>query len=86
MGICLMVFINDILIMSQSHDEAIRNTQKVVNFLHNLGYSIHPEKVTAPPSCSLEFLGIQIITSLMSSGAYVQSMLASLPDPSSALC
>ena len=52
MGICLVVFIDDILLLSQSHNEAIRNTQKVVNFLHNLGYSIHPEQITAQPSCS----------------------------------
>ena len=47
------------------HDEAIRNTHKVVNFLHNLSYSIHLEKITAMPTRSLEFLGIQINTSLM---------------------
>ena len=65
MGIRLVVFIDDILILSRSHHEAIRNTQKVVNFLHNLGYSIHPDKITAMPTRSLEFLGIQINTSLM---------------------
>jgi hypothetical protein len=36
-----------------------------VNFLHNLGYSIHLEKITAMLTRSLEFLGIQINTSLM---------------------
>ena len=46
MGIRLVVFINDILILSRSHDEAIRDTEKVVNFLHNLSYSIHLEKIT----------------------------------------
>ena len=56
----LAIYIDDPLLLSQSYKESIEQTQLLVDTLHNLGCSIHPDKCSVIPCRSAEFLGTQV--------------------------
>ena len=43
----------------------VRHTQLLVETLHHFGFSVHPDKIQAIPTRSIEFLGIQVNSALM---------------------
>ena len=59
-GLRVSIYIDDLILMSRSYKESIAHTQLLVDTLHKLGFSIHPEKVQLIPSRSSEFLGTQV--------------------------
>ena len=59
-GLRVAIYIDDLILLSRSYKESIAQTQLLVDTLHKLGFSIHPEKVQLIPSRSSEFLGTQV--------------------------
>ena len=59
-GLRVAIYIDDLILLSRSYKESIAHTQLLVDTLHKLGFSIHPEKVQLIPSRSSEFLGTQV--------------------------
>ena len=65
LGLRLVVYIDDVLVLSRSYEESLRHTQLLVETLHHFGFSVHPDKIQAIPTRSIEFLGIQVNSALM---------------------
>ena len=65
MGVRVAVYIDDIFVLACSQEESLRHTQLPVNTLHHFGFSVHPDKIQAVPTRSIEFLGIQVNSALM---------------------
>ena len=59
-GLRLAIYIDDLILLPRSYKESIKQTQLLVDTLHNLGFSIHPDKCFVTPSQSAEFLGTQV--------------------------
>ena len=59
-GVRCIVYIDDILILSRSREKAIKHTQLALDLFHRLGFQIHPKKIQATPTQSIEFLGLQV--------------------------
>ena len=49
-GLRVAIYIDDLILLSRSYKESIAQTQLLVDTLHKLGFSIHPEKVQLIPS------------------------------------
>ena len=47
MGVRLVVYIDDILVLARSQDECLRHTQLLVDTLHHFGFGVHPDKIHA---------------------------------------
>ena len=62
----MVVYIDDLLILARSQQESLRHTQLLVDTLHHFGFSVHPDKIQAVPTRSIEFLGIQVNSALIS--------------------
>ena len=60
LGICLSVYIDDIIVLARSTSQSVAHTQQTVNLLHHLGFFVHPEKCNLVPLRSQEFLGTQV--------------------------
>ena len=60
-----VVYIDNIILMARIKAESVRHTQIAVNLLHSLGFGVHPNKIVAVPTHSLEFLGLQVNTVCM---------------------
>ena len=60
MGIRLIVHIDNILILSESREDAIEHTSAVTYLLECLGYVINREKLITIPTQEIEFLGITV--------------------------
>lgn len=58
----LIVYLDDILIMSQHHSQILLALNVVMNLLESLGFIINKEKSILMPSRSLEFLGFTVDT------------------------
>ena len=65
MGVRVVVYIDDLLVLARSQEESLRHTQLLVDTLHHFGFSVHPDKIQAVPTRSIEFLGIQVNSALM---------------------
>ena len=65
MGVRLVVYIDDVLVLARSQEECLRHTQLLVDTLHHFGFGVHPDKIQAVPTRSIEFLGIQVNSALM---------------------
>ena len=65
MGVRLVVYIDDVLVLARSQEECLRHTQLLVDTLHYFGFGVHPDKIQAVPTRSIEFLGIQVNSALM---------------------
>lgn len=62
MGIRIVWYVDDFLILGTSKEEAENNTRKVLNLLEELGWTINREKSTLEAAQKIEFLGFQIET------------------------
>lgn len=62
-GVRLIIYLDDILLMSQSQEELLLHMRWTVELLERLGFIISVEKSVMTPSQSLEFLGFQVNTS-----------------------
>ena len=65
MGVRLVVYIDGILVLARSQEESLRHTQLLIDTLHHFGFGVHPDKIQAVPTRSIEFLGIQVNSALM---------------------
>ena len=54
------MYIDNLILLSQSYKESIAHTQLLVDTLHNLSFSIHPDKAQVIPSQLAELLGTQV--------------------------
>ena len=71
-GIDIIIYLDDLLIMSSSIEEGIRHTMRTIQLLESLGFTVHPEpKSCFWPTTEIEFLGA-IFDSL--------KMIITLPD------
>ena len=59
-GVRCTYYIDDVAVLARSFRQSVQHTQLTVDLLHNLGFSIHPEKVSIIPRQSLEILGMQV--------------------------
>ena len=57
LGILICIYLDDMLILSDSYEEAIRARDAVIFILQNLGFTINWEKSVIIPTTTLEFLG-----------------------------
>ena len=64
-GLRVSGYIHDIIQLNRSYKGSITHAQLLVDFLHLLGFHIHPEKSELIPSKSRIYLGTQINTDLM---------------------
>jgi hypothetical protein len=56
-GICIIIYIDDILILSDSFEKCIEDAQFVIDKLIELGFHIKTEKCVLTPSQHFFFLG-----------------------------
>ena len=59
-GVRCTSYIDDVVVLARSRQQTVQHTQLTADLLHNLGFSIHPEKVSVIPRQSLEVLGLQV--------------------------
>ena len=64
-GLQLAIYIDNLILLSRSYKESIEHTQQLVETLHSLSFSIHPDKCSVIPSQSAEFLGTQVNSKTM---------------------
>lgn len=60
MGVRLIVYLDDILIMAESKQLATQHAQLVASTLENLGFVVNYEKSVLTPSLQMEFLGFLV--------------------------
>ena len=60
MGIRIMIYLDDILIMAPSPEEVSRNLQLVIQILTHLGFVINQKKCILTPTQWIEFLGFVV--------------------------
>ena len=58
LGIRLVIYIDDILVMAETKDQVRDHTLGLIYHLENLGFIIHPEKSLIDPTQETEFLGV----------------------------
>ncbi|XP_062575409.1 uncharacterized protein LOC134237319 [Saccostrea cucullata] len=61
----LVIFLDDILIMNQTKEGALKDGERAVNLLESLGFLINFKKSNLVPSQVLEYLGFKIDSSIM---------------------
>lgn len=61
-GIRLVAYLDDILIISNSKEQAVDNTKKTIQWLEKLGFLINYKKSILCPAQRLEFLGTMVNT------------------------
>jgi hypothetical protein len=62
MGIRFMIYLDDILVMGASYEEAIRHLHLIADLLTSVGFLVNYEKSVFSPSQYLESLGLDIDT------------------------
>ena len=62
LGIRCVIYLDDLLLLNSSPQEAREVTQMVLNLLEYLGLMVKPSKVEAVPTQRIEFLGMMIDT------------------------
>ena len=60
LGIRLVIYLDDILVIANSQDQATDHTSTLIYTLENLGFIVHPEKSMTQPTQRVEFLGMII--------------------------
>ena len=65
LGVRLIVYIDDILIIGKSPDEVRNHVEALIALLEGLGFIVNMEKSVLTPSQQIEFLGLQLDTSTM---------------------
>jgi hypothetical protein len=66
MGIRLIIYLGDILVMSESKELAQKHINMVVSLLSSLGFVVNKETSVFEPTQVLEFLGFQVSSVEMS--------------------
>jgi uncharacterized membrane protein YcgQ (UPF0703/DUF1980 family) len=61
----LMIFIDDILIISTSHEGCITSIIEAINLLTNIGFVLHVEKSIFFPQQKSVFLGFELNSATM---------------------
>lgn len=59
-GICIVLYVDDMLIIGSTVEETSKFTQIAMNLLRSLGFTIHKEKSIAVPTEIITFLGFII--------------------------
>ena len=62
LGVCLLVYLDDFLIMAHTREQCLEQAQLIVGLLEKLGYLINREKSVLEPTQRLEYLGFLIDT------------------------
>ena len=57
LGVRLVIYIDDILIIAETREQASDHTLGLVYLLENLGFIIHPVKLLTNPTVEIKFLG-----------------------------
>ena len=65
LGVRLIVYIDDILVIGKSPDEVRNHVEALIALLEGLGFIVNMEKSVLTPSQHIEFLGLQLDTSNM---------------------
>lgn len=65
-GLRLVAYIDDILLLASSREEALQQTEMLLWHLHFLGFNIAWEKCVLQPTKALDFLGQRLDTEAMS--------------------
>ncbi len=65
LGFCLVIYIDDILLMAESKALAQEQGEALVHLLECLGFTINKEKTVMTPSQTVEFLGFNVNTQTM---------------------
>ena len=60
LSICLIIYLDDMLIMARSVQELIFHRDTVIYLLQNLGFVLNLKKSVLEPSQKMEFLGMVI--------------------------
>ena len=60
LGVRLVIYIDDILVMAETPEMARDHTLGLIYLLENLGFIVHPEKTQSTPTQEIEFLGMQV--------------------------
>ena len=60
LGVRLVIYINDILVMAETKELATDHTLGLIHLLENLGFIVHPVKSVTIPTQEIEFLGMQV--------------------------
>ena len=65
LGVRLVIYLNDILVLGKTPQEAGDHTLALIRLLENLGFIVHPEKSLTQPTQRVEFLGMIIDSTYM---------------------
>ena len=65
LGIRLIIYIDDILVIGKSPDEVRDHVEALIALLEGLGFIVNMEKSVTTPSQQIEFLGLQVDTITM---------------------
>ena len=65
LGVRLVAYIDDILVMAESPQRARDHTLGLIFLLESLGFIVHPDKSITNPSQEIEFLGMQVHSKTM---------------------
>jgi hypothetical protein len=66
LGFRLLIYLDDLLILGSSPNGVLQHLRSVVNLLLSLGFLINGEKSVVSPSQSIEFLGLEIDSRMLS--------------------
>ena len=64
-GVCLIVYIDDILVIGKTPDKVRNHTDALIALLEGLGFIVNMEKSVLTPSQQIEFLGLLLNTTSM---------------------
>ena len=64
-GIRLIIYLDDLLILAESHDQALHHAASTLNLLEGLGFIVNYQKSQLLPSQKIEFLGFLIDSNTM---------------------
>ena len=64
-GIRLIIYLDNLLIMAESHDQALHHAASTLNLLEGLGFIVNYQKSQLLPSQKIQFLGFLIYSNTM---------------------
>ena len=65
MGVCMIVYIDDVLILAETKEKAQEQAKALVYLLECLGFIINKKKSELTPAQIMDFLGLTVDTLLM---------------------
>ena len=66
LNVQVIIYLDDMLLMARSKEELIQNRDTLIYLLQHLGFVINKKKSSLSPSQTIEFLGLEINSMLMS--------------------